>query len=92
MQIGVPFRLILDDNRLTHADPFALPSSLLWLSLRRCQLEHFDMRSVISTKLRELDLGENRLVGFDGRGRCGSLRVLKLDSNYLGDQVVQALI
>ena len=92
MQIGAPFRLILDDNLLTHADPIALPSNLLWLSLRRCQLEHFDMRCVISTKLRELDLGENRLVGFDGRGRCGSLRVLKLDSNYLSDQAVQALV
>ena len=92
MQIGAPFRLILDDNRLTLADPYSLPSNLLWLSLRRCQLEHFDMRAVVGTKLRELDLGENRLVGFDGRGRCGSLRVLKLDSNYLIDQAVQALI
>ncbi len=63
MQIGAPFRLILDDNRLIHADPYVVPSNLLWLSLRRCQLEHFDMRSVIATKVRELDLGENRLVG-----------------------------
>jgi Leucine-rich repeat (LRR) protein len=50
------------------------------------------MRAVTSTKLRELDLGDNRLVGLEGRGRCGSLRVLKLDSNYLSDQVTQALI
>ena len=68
------------------------PSNLLWFSLRRCQQEHFDMRSVIGTKVRELDLGDNRLVVFEGKGSCGSLRVLKLDSNCLSDQAVQAPI
>ena len=79
---GTSCRLLMNGNQLNRVHPSAeVARNVVWLSLRACQMDRFDMRWLASARIRELDVSENRIQridGIEGRFKMGSFRVLKM--------------
>ena len=82
-------RLILDENKISRISNVVIPPNVVTLSLKACYIEKFDLRCFSEvTRLRELNLMDNRIGKFDGtetRVRLASLRNLNLSNNFLND-------
>ena len=49
------------------------------------------MRGLIGSRLRDLELQENRVQTMEGRGKMGSLRSLNVAMNLITDQGIMML-